>query len=508
MHRFACASLLCFALAACGGGGSSPAIPPAPGGSTNPQATVVDASSQSCSVSYDGFVWYTVPAGGFSPIDVLQSKCARSSLSSNLSPARPAWSIPRGPTQTRFVATSLQDGDVLAGMQSIEGAAAPHGVPLSWMIGIFPYQTNADVYRAYHASNGDDVEASNYAPLVRSMRHHFPWYVPTVSVEGAGHERNIPGLLALGEHAFWGITWNSHGIDGTDDYGAPWGTYCADPKSYKRPQPNGACDLLAFEWTARDLTRAYLSGHEEYFSTDPDDLLVRAQFSQSGAQTYVRALVDAYAAAGETQPVVMVSQQESNGNTAADAAVLEAMYAQAVTDGMKIETLAAAAADARAFSAAPRAAAFPYIPGGVALPSSIVGDQKLYPATIDYHDATAGMSFLAGHTLPTRLFRYADDPTSAYDVPLASLPASAMPTLTAVALDKGTGTLALQFQAPIALHYGVAFWSDPSQLRITAAGSVRAGRAAVVVIFDLKPGANQVAFHCGGCRSTTLPYST
>ena len=97
----------------------------------------------------------------------------------------------------------------------------------------------------------------------------------------------------------------------TQDMGAPWGAYCADPTSYKRPSPSGNCALVAFEWTARDLTRAYFTQHEEYYSTDPDDLLLRAQFDMGTGSTYIRALVDAYAAAGQTQPLVMVSQQET-----------------------------------------------------------------------------------------------------------------------------------------------------------------------------------------------------
>jgi hypothetical protein len=500
-----CSLVVALVLAACGGGGASAPTPPVPGGST-PGGSVVDTSSQSCSVSYDGFVWYSVPAGGFSPIDFHQSTCARSSLGTNGSPARPAWSIPHGATQTRFVATSLQSGDSGPGMQLMEGVAAPVHVPLSWMIPAFPYSANSPLYRTYHASNGDDIEAGSAKTLIDSLKNTFPWYVPSVSVEGAGHERNIAGLLALGEHAFWGITWNSHGIDRTYDYGAPWGSYCADPASYKRPDPNGTCGLLAFEWTARDLTRAYLSGHEEYFSTDPDDLLVRAQFGQSGAQAYVRALADAYAAAGETQPIVMMSQQESTGNTGPDTAVLQALYQEAAADGMKVETLAAASVDARTFSAAPRAIAFPYIPGGIAVPSSIVNGQVLYPATIDYHDAAIGMTFLAGHTLPTRMFDYADYPHSAYNVPLPSVPASNMPTLTGAVASKGKLTLA--FTAPVALRFGIALWSDPGKLQIDPSRSVRAGRGGVVVIFDVKAGPNQVVISCGGCRSTTFTYST
>ncbi|HTA40275.1 MAG TPA: hypothetical protein VK760_14425 [Candidatus Acidoferrales bacterium] len=493
-----------FALAACAGNGATPPVPTVPGGST-PGGSVVDGSSQSCTVSYDGVISYSVPAGGFSPIDVKNSSCARSSLTTSLSPARPSWSIPHGVTQTRFVATSLQEAYTADGMQSIAAVAAPHRVPVSWMVGSYAYLANTSLYQSYHAARGDDVESENNANLVHDLQVRLPWYVPTVSVEGAGHERNIRGLMALGEHAFWGITWNSHGTDRTFDYGAPWGSYCADPASYKRPQPDGSCDLLAFEWTARDLTRAYLSGHEEYFSTDPDDLRLRAQFSTSGAQTYIREIADAYAAAGETQPIVMMSQQESAEDTPDDAAILDALYGQAVSDGMKVETLATAATDARTFSAAPRAVAFPYIPGGIQVASSIVGGQKLYPATIDYHDTQSGMTFLAGHTLPTRVFRYADDTHSAYDAPFPTVPPSSMPSLTGASVKNGK--LALAFSAPVALHFAIALWSDPSALRIAFPGAVRAGRAGVVVAFELQEGPNQIVVPCAGCRSTTFAYS-
>src|SRR5208283_2423623 len=115
-------------------------------------------------------------------------------------------------------------------------------------------------------------------------------------------------------------------VDGTWDLGAPWGTYCADPRAYKRPDPSGDCPLLAFEWTARDLTRAYLSGREDWFSTDPDDLR-RAGFSTGAAIDYVRAVIDAYAAAGTSQPLVVVAQQESyEGAGGEDGEILDALY--------------------------------------------------------------------------------------------------------------------------------------------------------------------------------------
>ncbi len=467
-----------------------------------------DQSSSPCSVSYDGLIWYQVPAGQFSPIDVRHAHC--SGLSTIGAPPRPGWAIPRGETQTRFVATSLQQAHyVPGGMQSIEADARQNKLSVSWMAVALSYVTAVgDLYNVYHQKNGDDIEGTSYRPLIKYLKDHFSWYVPTVSVEGAGHERNIHGLLALGEHAFWGITWNSHGTDGTYDYGAPWGSYCADPTSYKRPQPNGQCSLLALEWTARDLTRAYLSGYEDYFSTDPDDLQQRAGFSTSGAERYIRELADSYAAAGETQPIVMMSQQESNFNNVVpgDAEVLAALYNQAKLDGMKTETLAEVAGDAKTFSAAPRAVAFPFIPGGIAVPSPIVNGQTVYPATIDYHDTKIGMSFLAGHTLPTRAFRYADDPVSKYDVPLVSLPREDYPTLEKAVVDKRR--LVLELSAPIRLHFGVALWASPETLGIDQPNAIPAGRAGEVVTFDLEPGENHIVIRCPGCSATTLPYST
>lgn len=491
----------------CSGAGVAP-IPQVPGGST-PGATVFDQSSSPCDVSYEGVIWYRLPAGQFSPIDVRRTRCSNG-LSTIDAPPRPVWAIPQGRTQTRFVATSLQQAHfVSGGMQSIESDARQSGLSVSWMAAAIDYVSGAgDLYALYHEKNADDIEGASYPLLIRYLKSKFSWYVPTVSVEGAGHERNIAGLLALHEHAFWGITWNSHGVDGTYDYGAPWGSYCADPSSYKRPQPNGQCDLLALEWTARDLTRAYLSGDEDYFSTDPDDLQQRAGFTTAGAERYIRELADAYAAAGETQPIVMMSQQESNYNNVVpgDPEVLSALYDQAKTDGMTTETLAQVAADAKTFSAAPRAVAFPFIPGGLAIPSSIVNGQTVYPATIDYHDAHVGMSFLAGHTLPTRAFRYADDPVSAYNVPLVSLPASDFPKLEKAVVARKS--LILELQSPIRLHFGIALWASPQVLKIRQANAIPAGRAGEVVVFDLQPGENHVVIRCPGCSGTTLPYST
>jgi len=491
-----------FVLSSCSG--NSSLVPPA-----TPQtaseivgSVVYDSAGASCAVSYEGVVWYTVPAGSFSPIDVQRKQCAIHTLSQTLTPPIPAWAKPQGQTQAIFIATSLQEGYSLGGMQSLAQVAQAHHVPLSWMIGNSEYITvNAPLYTSYHMINGDDVEMEQDASLIQLAQATFPWYVPSVSVEGAGHERNL-----IGDSAFWGIAWNSHGIDGTYDYGAPWGTYCADPSSYKRPDPSVGCSLLGFEWTARDLTRAYLSGHEEYFSTDPDDLQQRGGFSTADAAQYEREMMDAYAAAGETQPIVVMSQQESDEMiNPGDASIMDALYGQAVGDGMKTMTLAQAASAVQSLSAAPRAVAFPFLAGGTLVPS-LINNQAVYPATIDYHDTQSGMTFLAGRLLPTRVFRYADYPHSTFNVPLPEIEPANAPVLGSAVVQNGA--INLQFQAPEAMRYGIALWSIPSNLGLSGPGVTFAGRAGAIVAFNLQAGANDIIIPCSACTGSPLPYST
>jgi hypothetical protein len=495
---------LLFLLSACSG--RSVSVLPLTGGSAG--VGVFDASTSSCTVSYDGFVWYAVPAGSFAPIDVAHEQCAATALQAKSATPLPSWAKPTAGTQTIFVAASLQEKLPLGGMQILESIAQAHHVPVTWLAGSSAYLLDLAPYNTDHTLNGDDIEAE--PSLETTLEKDFPWYRPMVSAQvgGAGRAQRDPAaVMPLGEDAFWGTAWNQIGIDQLQDYGTPWGTYCADTASFKRPAAGGSCALLAFEWTARDLNRAYYSGEVAAFSTDPDDLLLRGGFTAQTALPYVNAIIDAYAAAGQSQPIAIVSQQESQEMfNAGDPQVMDAIYARAVADGMKVETLAQASVDARSFSAEPRAVAFPFIAGGKNVASSIVGSATIYPSTIDYRDSISGMTFVAGRTVPSRVFRYSDYPVSRDDTPIPEVPAAQLPALTNVAVSGGN--LSFELNAPVAFHYGVAIWTDPAALGLTGQNVHPAGHAGAVLTFDLQPGENQVSFPCTKCTGTTFAYST
>lgn len=147
--RVASVGLAAF-LASCSSASAPPVLPPGP---SIPGIGVFNQSNQGCTVSHNGFIFYRVPAGIFSPLDVRSESCDASSLGSTAQAAIPSWAVPNGPTQAVFIATSLQQTYSIAGMQSIETAAVAAHVPVTWMIGNSAYLANAGLYNAFHTSN-------------------------------------------------------------------------------------------------------------------------------------------------------------------------------------------------------------------------------------------------------------------------------------------------------------------------------------------------------------------
>jgi hypothetical protein len=376
----------------------------------------------------------------------------------------------------------------------IAGVARTAGVPLTFLLGWDWVPTNVPLLDAEHA-RGDDVQVvPSNLDLARAA---WPWFKPEISVLGAGMERRIDLTLARGLGAFWGITWNSDGVDGAYDRGTPWGLYCADPHSYKRPEPDGGCTLAGIEWTARDLTMAYESGREDAYSTDPDDLLERAHLTPAGASEYARELVDAYAAAGQTTPLLMVAQEEPDQIAAVpgDRTIELALYEQAKRDGMVATTLGDAVARLVPAAAHPRVVAFP----------ALAASGRFGPATIDAHDAHVGLTFTAANLMPARVFAYDRESTSSRDLPVPQLSKRDMPALRGISVASGVVTL--RFHAPVATDFGVAFWVDPAVAGWTSPNVIPAGRAGAVAFFNLAAGDDEITLGCRACTSTTFAYA-
>ena len=78
--------------------------------------------------------------------------------------------------------------------------------PVTWMLGDLWWLGLDQYYNRYHSSNGDDVEAEYFASLHQRMRVSMPWYVPSVSVAGAGEERDLQRAAAFGERARFGVS--------------------------------------------------------------------------------------------------------------------------------------------------------------------------------------------------------------------------------------------------------------------------------------------------------------
>jgi hypothetical protein len=464
-----------------------------------------------CAFSADGLVWYAPRGDRFPPAVARFARCARGSptLAALPYPALPEWALPAGRTSAIFVAGSLQDDLSRRGTLEMFALARQAGIPMTWMLGnLVQLRANRDLFARGHDAFGDDLQIEPYDDLRAATIAALPWFRLVATVDGGGHERDIAHDRRMGARAFWGTVWNASGIDGIADRGVPWGTYCADPSSYKRPAASG-CSLLGIEWTARDLTRAYFTGHEEAYSTDPDDLYERAALDRAGAAGYARALVDAYAAAGETQPLVMMAQQEAAGaglDPMGTWSVLSAMYGEARRAGMHALTMSDAVARMEDDDGRPRAVAFPYVPGLPTVYGAPPGiAQAPFPATIDYVDRTVAMTFVAGQAVPLRTFDYRLAGASQWNVPLPQVAPGEFARLDLAAV--GGGAIAVQLDAPVAQRFGLAFWSDPARLGLRGASVVPAGHAGAVAVFDLAPGVTQRVLACAACTRGVLPYA-
>ena len=88
------------------------------------------------------------------------------------------------------------------------------------------------------------------------LQEAFPWAVTKVAGRGKIYNEVIEVLEELGFQGMWGYCWEQVWWDGITHKGIPWGSWYVDSSRFNAPHA-GKGQIVACEWTARDLHLAY-----------------------------------------------------------------------------------------------------------------------------------------------------------------------------------------------------------------------------------------------------------
>lgn len=217
----------------------------------------------------------------------------------------------------------------LSGMQRLAELVHGYGIPVTWLVTPTSASLAAKELTHWHEKFGDEVAlappelsltpADDKPPyserrdrlvrLRRELCEVLPWTKCTVF---SGHtDPEVAKLgLEIGFEGVWGYCWEQIDVDGITDRGCPWGCYYINPEDRRRPAWGKS--IVSFEWTARDLIKAFHSGHSSLWSTDPNDV-ARSRLCAWDQIDYWKGLADNYVRNARYNPhVFLVQQQESH----------------------------------------------------------------------------------------------------------------------------------------------------------------------------------------------------
>lgn len=217
----------------------------------------------------------------------------------------------------------------LKGMRLLADTLHPHGVPITWLVSPESARAAEAELTHWHHEHGDDVALAppelsltpadtkpDYRERVARLGRYreeikkiLPW---TECIVGSGH--TDPEIVRMcrevGIEGLWGLCWEQIDVDDITDRGCPWGSYYMHPEDRLRPAEGRS--VLSFEWTARDLLKAFHSGHASLYSTDPNDV-ARSSLCSWEDIDYWKGLADNYIRNKRyNDHVFMVQQQESH----------------------------------------------------------------------------------------------------------------------------------------------------------------------------------------------------
>jgi hypothetical protein len=219
-------------------------------------------------------------------------------------------------------------GVALEGIDRTAGLAHKHGIPVTWIVNAGSVLVLAERIREWHERYGDDVilqtpffiedcggDKVRFKAAVeaawRTVEEAFPWVTTKVAARGKIYNETVQALEELGFHGLWGYCWEQVWWDGITHKGIPWGSWYADGRRFKAPHP-GKGQIVACEWTARDLNMTFHSGSPCIYSTDPNDVL-RAGLCTGRNIDYWKNVFDDYLAnTAHNDRVYFLQQQEAH----------------------------------------------------------------------------------------------------------------------------------------------------------------------------------------------------
>ncbi|NQX58111.1 hypothetical protein HQN88_04465 [Paenibacillus qinlingensis] len=195
------------------------------------------------------------------------------------------------------------------GVDRTARTAHKYGIPVTWIVNSGSIPLLGDRIRAWHDLYGDDVilkcpnyyrDASKSKVKLRELldseweclQEAFPWATTKIAGSGVVDSDVISVLEDAGFQGLWGYCWEQVWWDGITNQGVPWGFWYVDRERYKIPH-QGRGQIVACEWTARDLNLSYHTTSPCVYSTDPNDVL-RAGLCTGENIDYWKHLFDDY----------------------------------------------------------------------------------------------------------------------------------------------------------------------------------------------------------------------
>src|SRR5271157_670486 len=187
------------------------------------------------------------------------------------------------------------------GIRNFGNLCHTHGIPVTWLVSPKSARCEQEMFTDYHENFGDEIAmffrfptgeqfhhskerdvarqltVDDYRRELREQKAKIQEYLPWADIKVAGQGiRTDEMYTALEAEGFLGMFAHCYcqiGTDSITDFGMPFGSFPMRKDSAHLPADIGNdSNIIAFEWTQRDLNKSFHTCHPELWSTDPNDV--------------------------------------------------------------------------------------------------------------------------------------------------------------------------------------------------------------------------------------------